>query len=95
VPPEGTAVLFTATSPERQGDQLRLYFSPDDAAREGDSVLAVSVYYDGSLNRLTAIGNLYRWMEPGWTTPATYHTDGCLVVQGPIPASLFFTKSSA
>ena len=86
-------MLFTATPPERQGGQFRLYFSPDDAAKEGDRVLALSVYYDGSLNRLTAIGNLYRRMEPGWTTPATYHRDGCLVVRGPIPASLFSTTS--
>jgi hypothetical protein len=88
-------VLFTATPPERQGDQVRLYFSPDDAAREGHRVLAVAVHYDGSRKRLTAVGNLYRGIEPGWTSPATHQTDGCLVVRGPIPASLFSNESLA
>ena len=88
-------MLFTATPPERQGDEVRLYFSPDDAAREGRRVLSVSVHYDGSRERLTAVGNLYQRMEPGWTSPATHHRDGCLVVRGPIPASLFSTESLA
>src|SRR5215217_5464434 len=91
VPPEGNTMLFTTTRPDRQGAHIRLYFSPEDAAKQGHQVVGVSVYYDGLLHRLTSLGDLYRGVDPGWSAPAVYHPDGCLIVREPIPTPLFST----
>jgi len=85
-------LLFTTTPPERQGDVILLFFRPEDATR-GERIYEVSVHYDGLLHRLTAIGNLYRDIDPGWTTPATYHGGGYITARGPIPMSLFVAWS--
>lgn len=83
-------MLFTSTPPDRQGEQLRLHFSPEDAkvGRRGP-IFGVLVHYDGHLGRLTTLANLYRGIDPGWTERASHHSDGCLLVRGPIPAALF------
>lgn len=50
VPRSGHIMLFTLTSPERGGDQIRVYFSRDDAqaaAQQGQSVLRVAIHYVG------------------------------------------------
>jgi hypothetical protein len=86
-------MLYTASSPDRQGGSTRLYFSPDDAAKQGHQVLRVSVYYDGLLHRVTSLGDLYRRVDPGWTAPAVYHPDGCIIVRDTIPPSLFSAES--
>jgi len=81
-------LLFTTTPPERQGDEILLYFRPEDAG-EGRIIYGVAVHFDGLLHRLMAIGNLYQRIDPGWTTPATYHGGGFITARGPIPVSLF------
>jgi len=86
-------MLFAASPPDRQGDHIRLYFAPEDAARGGHQVVSVSVHYDGSSNRLTSLGDLYRGVGPGWTAPAVFHPDGCILVWEPIPTSLFSAGS--
>src|SRR5512135_1839281 len=50
VPRSGHIMLFTFTSPERGGDQIRVYFSRDDAqaaAQQGQCVLRVAIRYVG------------------------------------------------
>ena len=85
-------MLFAATSPERQGEEVRLYFSPDDAQAEAGRdrrIFKVTAHYDGQLRRLTALGHLYQRIDPGWMTSAEYRPDGSIVALGPIPISLF------
>jgi len=91
-------MLFAATAPERQGEEIRLYFSPDDAlaeAGEGRRVYKLAVHYDGQLRRLTAVGHLYQKIDPGWTTSAEYRPDGSIVARGPIPGSLYVTHANS
>lgn len=85
-------MLFATTPPDRQGARVRLYFCPEDARvahQDRRAIYRVAVHYDGHLGRLTTLANLYRGSDPGWTAPAEHHRDGCLVVRGPLPASLF------
>jgi len=81
-------LLFTTTPPGRQGVEIPLYFRPEDAG-EGQDLYEVAVHYDGLLYRLIPLGNLYRDLDPGWTTSAKYHDGGFITARGPIPASLF------
>src|SRR5262249_34011677 len=89
-------MLFAATSPERQGEEVRLYFSPDDAradAGQDQRIFKVTAHYDGQLRRLTALGHLYQGIDPGWMTSAEYLPDGSIVALGPLPRSLFILWS--
>jgi hypothetical protein len=81
-------LLFTTTPPERQGVDILLYFSPEDASK-GQHLYEVAVHFDGLLHRLIPLGNLDRDLDPGWTTSATYHGGGFITARGPIPSSLF------
>jgi hypothetical protein len=90
-------MLFAATAPERQGDEVRLYFCPDDAradAGEDQRIFKITVHYDGHLRRLTALGHLYQGIDPGWMTSAEYRPDGSVIALGPIPVALFVPWSS-
>ena len=85
-------MLYAATSPERQGDEVCLYFSPDEAqayAGEDQRIFRVTAHYDGHLGRLTALGHLYQNIDPGWTMSAERRPNGSIVTPGPIPSSLF------
>jgi hypothetical protein len=62
-------MLLSATSTERQVDEVRLNFDADDArdaANAGQWIFKVTVQYDGMFRRLTALAHLDRTMDPGW-----------------------------
>lgn len=72
-------MLFAAISPERQSEEVRLYFSPDDAqaeAGEDQRIYKVTVHYDGQLRRLTALGHLYQGIDPGGRQPPSIGSMG-------------------
>ena len=51
----------------------------------------VPVHDDGLLHRLIPLGNLYRDLDPGWTTADTYHGGGSNTARRSIPRSLFIS----
>jgi len=81
-------MLFTTSSHERPGDEISLFFRPEGVS-EGHRIVEVPVHDDGLLHRLIPLGNLYRDLDPGWTTAAIRHGGGSNTARRPIPRSLF------
>lgn len=83
-------MLFTTSSHERLADEIPLFFRPEGAS-EGQRIVEVPVHDDGLLHRLIPLGNLYRDIDPGWTTAGTHHGGGFNTARGPIPRSMFIS----
>ena len=90
-------LLYTTTSPDCQGDRIRLYPSPE-AARSGvnDSRLVhgVAVVLDRGDHRIIPTWTDPQIFDSAWMTPAELLADGSIIAKGPIPAPLFVRGSS-
>lgn len=85
-------MLFTATTPARQGDRILLYLDQNEArceARDGQPIFEVAVGLDASGRRLTSLGVPDTWNDPNWATPAYFEDSGRIMARGPIPGELF------
>ena len=85
-------MLFTATTPARQGDRILLYLDPNQAlgeARDGRPIFEVAVGLDASGRRLTRVGVPSTWDDPDWATPAYFEDSGSIMARGPIPGEFF------
>src|SRR4051812_20244177 len=72
---DALAMLFTSTTPARQGDRILLYLDPDrarDDARDGQTIFEVAVGLDASGGRLTSVGLADERGGADWATPAYF-----------------------
>lgn len=85
-------MLFTSTTPARQGDRITLYLDPREArhdARDGRTIFGVAVGLDPSGRRLNRVALDDPADDPLWGTPAYFEDFQRIVARGPIPDELF------
>jgi len=86
-------MLFTATSPARQGDRILLFLDPQHArasTQDGQPIFGVAVGLDPAGRSLSGEAPPDAAEDPNWTTPAYLEDFQSVMARGPIPGAYFF-----